>query len=812
MKVINQSPRNWSGKPLLLSTACAVALLATTASAQNAETQDQSKLGLEEIIVLGTPGGGGINKQDASFAVTSLNEEALDQFAPKSTADLFKAIPGVWAESSGGQNGANIFVRGFPGGGDAEFVTVQVNGATIFHPSTLSFLENTQLFRLDETIERVEGLRGGPGTVFANGQPGLTVNFTQKTGGEEFEGYAQIGTSDFGERRFDAVVSGPVAEDTYFMVGGYYAASDGIRDSQFTSEEGGQITANLKRDFDKGSVLISARYLNDFGAWLLPIPVVQNGEDISEFEGFDIHEGTYGSNDIRLATLPDGSAFDGSDGRGADIIHLGANFEYELGEGWHISNRVSYLEGDADTSGYVPRSGTVQTLQDFFNDNLGGRIAAGAGIASFTNTATGDALGLDTNVIELGHWRVEKDIENFSNEFVLSKEWGDHNASIGFYYADYSSHDRWNLGSSRLVTATNNAQRVTLELDNGQQFQDANGFSQGSFFNQNSIYDGTDIAIFFSDTWQVTDKLRVDGSVRWQDSSVDATLENNSFGVDADNDPNTLFNNGVALLNGTFATVDQDADDVAWSVGANYDITDDVGVFARITTGNRFPFFDNLREGLDTVQRVRTYEGGVKYSSDRIGAFVTVFYNDFEGLQTTQILNDGSVVPSVGSASTFGVEFEAVVEPIDNFNIQLTGTFLDAEYDNFGRGSNASDFVDLSGNQIQRQPRWQLRAAPSYTFDLDIASIDIFGAYSYVGDRFSDVDNLQSLPDYGKLDAGMIVRFAERIKFEVVADNIANSEGLTEGNPRTIGQPGSGVIFARPILGRSVRFRLGYHF
>ena len=124
------------------------------------------------------------------------------------TADLFKAVPGVWSESSGGVSGANVFVRGFPGGGDAPFLTVQLQGAPIFPPPTLSFLENSTLFRLDETIEFMEALRGGPNPVVSNGQPGLTTNFLLKEGSEYQEGLIKYSTSDYGLQRVDGVISG----------------------------------------------------------------------------------------------------------------------------------------------------------------------------------------------------------------------------------------------------------------------------------------------------------------------------------------------------------------------------------------------------------------------------------------------------------------------------------------------------------------------------------------------------------------------------------------------------------------------------
>src|SRR3546814_309994 len=151
-------------KRTYLLSSIALFALPMTAHAQEAPQPDDAAAANDEIVVTGTAGGG-INRQDAAFAITSINSDAIERAAPNSTADLFKVIPGVSAESSGGQNGANIFVRGYPSGGDAEFVTLTVQGVPFFSPPTLSFLKNTQLIRIDETIERVEAVRGGTGAL-----------------------------------------------------------------------------------------------------------------------------------------------------------------------------------------------------------------------------------------------------------------------------------------------------------------------------------------------------------------------------------------------------------------------------------------------------------------------------------------------------------------------------------------------------------------------------------------------------------------------------------------------------------------------
>ena len=189
----------------------------TVALAQEPSTRQAI---LEEVIVTGTPGGGEMRKLDATFAITNVSDEDIRRFAPKSTADLLRNIPGVWAESSGGVSGATVFVRGFPASGDAPFLTLQLEGAPVYPPPTLSFLENTTLFRIDETVERMEGLRGGPQSIQDNGQPGLTTNFLLKEGGDEVEGLVKYTTSDYDLQRFDAVMSGPLDDGLYYMIGG----------------------------------------------------------------------------------------------------------------------------------------------------------------------------------------------------------------------------------------------------------------------------------------------------------------------------------------------------------------------------------------------------------------------------------------------------------------------------------------------------------------------------------------------------------------------------------------------------------------
>lgn len=772
-------------------------------TATDADASDNADVSESDVIVITGTAGAGTRRQDAAFAVTTLDAEAITKAAPASTAALFQSVPGVSSESTGGQNGANIFVRGYPSGGDAVFVTLQSEGVPFFTPPTLSFLENSQLIRVDQTLERVEAVRGGTGALFSSGQPGLSINFVQREGTQDFKGLIKLSATDYGELRGDTYVSGPLSPDTTFMVGGYYAASKGIRDPEFTAEKGGQITANIRHNMEKGSLLVFGRYLDDHGQWLLPIPVIQDGNNIKEFPGFDAGEGTLASSDIRLATLNDGTRADLADGRGAKIVNLGANFDYELGEGFTLRNRTSWLKGDADTTGIVPAGQTPQTAAAF-------AASLGSTIGSLTFTSDGTAVADAANqmVTLAGFWVVRKDIESFSNDLAVEWKSDVNTFTVGTFYSDFSSEDRWNLGNNQLLTAQSNAKRLDLVLADGRQVT-RDGFALGSFFNVNAAYDGRDAAFYAVDEFQVAPDLRLDGGIRYQHHSVDGTLENNDFGVDTDNDPDTLFNNGTAVLNGTFSTIRYRGDAFSYTAGANYDITSEYGVFARYSHGNSFPFFDNLRDGLRATQKVNTYEAGLKASTDLFSAYLTVFYNRFRGLESTVII-DGAPMPESGGAETTGVELEGAIRPFEGLSLGYSATYLNADYLNFFTQNGT---INNSGNQVLRQPKWAWRFTPSYEIPFgDTGKASIFSTLAYVGDRFADVENVQPLPSYYKWDAGIIVDLNERLQFQVTGDNLANEIGLTEGNPRLKGATGSGVVSGRPLLGRSFRFGVGYKF
>ncbi|MFQ5534946.1 MAG: TonB-dependent siderophore receptor [Sphingomonadales bacterium] len=734
-------------------------MAAEAADAEELEKASDEAFGIEEIVILGTPGGAGVRKQDASFAITTMNHAEIEMAGPKSTAELFTLVPGVWAESSGGVAGANIDVRGLPGGGDAPFVTIALNGAPIYGTEMLSFFEQSSIFRVDETIASAEALRGGPNAVFSNGEPGVTMNFNLKRGGEETEGRLKYTTSDYNLQRVDAVMSGKLAEDLYFMIGGYFKTSPGIRDAQFNSEKGKQFTINLTKVFERGEVSVFTRVTDDHGQWYLPM-ALNSGNDLGTFS--QLGNATR-FRELEVNANGDKEIFDFAKGRGWDGSVSGINIDFDLGNGFTFRDNLSYTSGSADTFGLVPDGSPVQ-------------VSALAG--GTATTAGGQVLAGSEFVQNYGHWVVLKDLEAFTNDLSINKSAGGHDVTVGYYQATWSSNDFWTLGN---FTPLHNVANGDF-LDASITCQDLQAAGSGSGCWRHGLKSAGDArsdALYVADSWQVNDDLRVDAGIRREWIDLDYVLDNGPV-------PDGVRDLSVNLKDEAWA----------YTAAANYDFSETTGVFARYSDGFLFPHFDDIRENNLNVNGVEQFEVGLKHSSGFVSVFATAFYNTNDSFET----NVGSTIPSTAfKTRSFGIELDGNIT-FNQFNLAVIATLQDAEV-------RKSDTVTDEGNRVLRQPKWQLRVAPSYVFDIGAMQGTVYGALTAVGSRFGDLANTVVLPGYEKIDAGIMLRADSGLFFQVHADNLNDSHGLTEGDPRNPVAPNG-----RPILGRSVKFSVGYDF
>ncbi|HKI77631.1 MAG TPA: TonB-dependent receptor [Ignavibacteriaceae bacterium] len=731
-------------------------------------TLSQDVLQMEGVVISGTAGGSGIAKKDASFAITTISPRELEQLQPPSTAAVLDVVPGVWSESTGGVAGANIMVRGLPSGGDAPFVTFSINGAPIYGVETLSFLEQSTLFRVDQTIASTEAVRGGPASVFSNGEAGLTTNFNLIKGTDVTKGRVKYTTSDYSTQRVDGVLSGPIGNKFYYMVGGYFRTSPGVRNTQFNAEGGQQFTIQLTKKFDKGSANIFSRYTDDHGQWILPM-ALGIGNDLGTFSplGNATRYRTLGIN-----TQGDSATFDFSKGRGWKGTVSGLNFDYDLGNGWTVRDNASYTKGNADTYGFVPNGNPMS-------------VAALANKMGSPIMTVGGKTLTSGYVQSYGSWVVQKQIESFTNDISLTKEVDQHKLTVGAYQAFWTTNDFWTIGNHIPIN----------DVANGDIIAGVPADSVWPSWNYglNETGDARVFAVYAGDSWQITDKFRLDIGARYHFINLNFTLDAGAL-------PDGMIDMTASL----------DGKDWAGTAALNYQVNDNFGVFARGSKGILFPQFDNIREGSNYKLKSGTlqdgtletslfnqYSLGIKYQQDVFSLFLTGFMNTVE-------LFDGGVGSTFAAAllktRTFGTEIDGAVS-VDGLRINVTGTIQS------GKITDSSDPTVID-NKIWRQPDVQFRIAPSYNFRVtnDLTAV-LFGAFRYAGSRWNDRSNSYKLDSYTKLDLGVSVVTSSGITFSALGDNLSDSQGLTEGDPRDpIAKNG------RPLLGRSFRFSVGVDF
>ncbi|MGW8389884.1 TonB-dependent receptor [Pseudoduganella sp. HUAS MS19] len=783
-----------------------------TAEAAPAAADAAVQKEIQQVVVTGVASARGVRKLDSAFSITTASEEQLKQAAPISTADVMKLVPGAFAESTGGQSGANIQVRGFPSGSDSPFVSVQMQGNPLYPVSTLSFFEGSSAFRLDDTIERVEVLRGGPSTIFSSGQPGATMNFILKKGTDTPEGSVRFTTGTGELRRVDVFYGGKISDGWYGTIGGFYRNTHGVRDAGFPSDDGAQVTATLTRKLDQGEATFYLRRTDDKNAFYTGVPLISSdeGRTISEFPGFDPLKGTLMSNEMRRFTVEAAPGktlnYDLGDGRGLKSTVLGMEFEQSF-NGWNVSNKFNHLDGDLNTIAMF--TGNNPLSMSAYNTAA---LAANGGSSATATYLDGTAVAGDQQVVQAGLWAVEKKLKSFTDEIRVSKEWiKDNTLTVGGYFANYSSDDVWYLGSSHLMTAVPNARLINVRLDNGVIVSN-NGKDGSVFYAPVASYDGSNTALFIANEWKVNDRVKIDGGIRRERQKLDATIANLATG-DTDNNPLTVYNNNTSMPTGANTALSRTDSANSFTIGGNYKLAKDMSVFARANMGRTFIAFDDLRNAGTQAKvndrsflptpKIKQYELGFKTAGQLYSAYINYFHTDFEGIAFQQILSNGTILNSVSGSKGDGVEVELAVRPIRDLSLSLSGNWQDSKY---------KDNPLTEGKLVQRQPKLQYRFTPTYRIPMgENNSLKLYGTYTYVGDRWADQANLQYLPSYKTVDLGALFTIGDKIEIRLSGNNMSNELGLTEGNSRlTTG--GSGPINARPLFGRSWELSLAYRF
>ena len=174
--------------------------------------------------------------------------------------------------------------------------------------------------------------------------------------------------------------------------------------------------------------------------------------------------------------------------------------------------------------------------------------------------------------------------------------------------------------------------------------------------------------------------------------------------------------------------------DPNFTVGARYDVTDHVNLYATYSTGYKGGGFNtgSLTPAFNP-ETDRTWEIGAKSSllHDRLGVNVSAFTNNYSGLQVNQISTFSSLVSNAGAARIRGVEFEGTARPIPDLRLDLTASYLDARFTSYSTidaSRPTLGTLNLAGNFLPNAPPYTLSAGAYYTFHVnDIQTVEVGG-------------------------------------------------------------------------------------
>jgi outer membrane receptor protein involved in Fe transport len=729
--------------------AAAAALAVFQLSVAYAQANNDT-LKLDEVVVTGSATGGSKMKQ--SLSISTLDSEQLTNTVASSSADLLRSVPGVRAESSGGEGNANVTVRGVPiSAGGSRYVQFQEDGLPVLQIGDFNFVTPDMFLRSTLGTDGLEVVRGGSASTMATNAPGGIINFISKTG--DVEGgtiSATTNVSGPSQRRVDFGYGKATSDTSSVYLSGFVRSGEGPRDTHGVNmESGGQVKASFNKDLGGGnSFKLHAKFLDDKTPTLMASPVNTVNGQIVTLPGVDPRTfSPYASNLPAISQYGmHGGAASMNDGLRSKSTAIGSEINLNLGDGWTLNDKFRISNNTGGFNGIMPGNYADKSLP-----------AAGA------NSYTALFLGAKFNDVGLA-----------VNDLKLSKK--------------HSLQDGAKLTTTAGVFAS--SQKLDIDWEIG-------GFNAPLVPTANSTY-GSYTSWYKRHINQTYNTVSPYAALNWEKG---AWVLDGSVRMDRQSVTGTYNANGDSL---GARGVDYKSNFNAYSFGANYNIDKNTALFARISDGasfnsDRVLFQESTNKcGLTCfvgktvpVNEVKQYEAGIKNKNGNLSTFVTFFLAKTD--ESNYDLTTGTT--SFNKYSAKGVELEAGYR-MGAFRINGGLTLTDAEV----TSSNNAAYVGKAPN---RQAKAIYQLSPTYKFgDTTVGAAVIGTSGSKDAQTVSGLE--ATLPAYTYVNAFAAHELNKSTTLTLSVNNLTNTLGYTEVNNERSA--------ARSITGRTVKVGVKYNF
>ncbi|MEP2103239.1 MAG: TonB-dependent receptor [Parasphingorhabdus sp.] len=744
--------------------------------------------------------------QDVSLSIQAFDAEALDKAGITDASRLELLVSGVNYAFSG--NDAKFNVRGANSNN-----TFADNGSIVgAYVDGVYKARASQQTRAFFDVERVEFLKGPQGTLYGRNTFAGALNLhTKKPDLTDFSAGIEVGYERFDSVKASGFINVPLGDTFAVRYAGYIQKSDGFINNLAGPDIGQQD--------DKG-FRISALWepTDNFN---LIARLQHTAEDGRE-------AGLFGYTFLCRNVTPSGhtDAF----GSERDCAN---------------PNRGSAGLGAAANAG-TPGSGPHTIAQDYVPDvnleetvvSLEANLDLGAvsikSISSYTDFQNlfGFDFDFGPNPHAIGGF--DETLESYSQELQFNTNFdGPFNLTAGAYYSREDTFYSFSI-YNQTVRDPAFPRVVAPVLDNaGNPVLDGMGNplslpvltatptvglnrSLNGFFADSAFLDIETFGIYGQAEFEITDQLRIIGGIRYSSEKKELTGGGSNFTA---NGPVTVVpgtagsspvilpdSRDVFLINENAAganTASRTFNNVDYKVGIEFDIADDVLLYANTATGFLSGVVNNNGSTTDQ-QDSQVYEIGLKsvlFDGD-LTFNLAGHYTEYSNLLSQfQVIDPNTGIgvtfsENGGSIEAYGVELEAVYRPTQELTLAMNAAWQDVQFGTFGQTSpyqlnngSTTTFVDLSGETPTFAPDLTVSLTGSYEFDLgeDFGFLTPYVQF-YYSDGFGTsnlfaIDPAAFQSSYTKTDIRLVWDSPDRnYSIEAFIENIEDEAVLSRSN------------------------------
>jgi iron complex outermembrane receptor protein len=723
--------------------------------------------------------------QDVPIAVSVVGGDLVENTGGFNIESLRALVPSLNLRKTNTALNQSLFLRGVG----------TINFAIAAQPSVAAVVDGVVLSSAGEAfgdlydVERIEVLRGPQGTLFGKNASAGVVNIVTKRPGTETGGFIDVSWFEGDERRYKASLDAPISDTLRTRTTVTFGEFDGYIDNVSTTAAGGKLNGYSRKGIRTVWVADPTEKVQ-----LTFIADYRRSEDNCCVEVIGSRPAP-GANAAAITSLLAGVDFAG------------------------------------DASRLVRQNLQMRSEEDAY----GASVQADVELGNLTLTSITAYRTWDSTEIREGDW-LDRPAAYVGNAFAQLHDFGpqttdtlsqelriasgggdtiDYVAGVYFSKTDADRFFQRDTIVCRSTTAPVDATGLAPCLP-GVSVVDSTPTASADFSS-----DFKNIAAFADGTWNLGERFRLLGGLRWTQDELSFT---HFYRFSPSPGPGIRT---APVGSGPTATLSNSdkSDNISGRLGAQWDATDDVMTYFTYARGYKGPAFNaffnmgvNDRNVID-AETVDSFELGAKSTlfDGRMILNAAAFWAKYDDFQANNflVLNNTVIttLTNAGKVTSGGVEVEFQAQPTDSFSLSGGFAYTDARIDNFFTPPGQTRRF-IPGSALPLAPLWKASLVGEWRIPVGSFELVPNVVIAYQDEQFSDLNEPAALriPAYTTVDLSVaLTNENDRFRVALVGRNITDENFVAL---KTAGGPGGAPRLQIPrdadrYFGIQARFNFG---